>query len=195
MNSKAIEKSNLLPDMEHVKEDGFFNDDRTSFHVVGNIYNLIKDDDFINLYMEIGRQCASKGITTLNALEGMVVKDDRDVDILMSVADKLPIEFIPYTQTFHWQKIKKLGLKQIGGCLCIDGSPPQVTAAYQEPYPCAPHTRGFLNYTDKELYEYVSAVSKAGMQVAFHAIGDRAVDQIIHIYQQVDRKSESRSAT
>ncbi len=188
MNSKAIEKANLLPEMEAVRESGFFNEDKTSIHVMGNIYNLMTDEDFVNLYEDIGTQCASRGITTVCALEGMMVKEDRDVDILMTVLDKLPIEFIPYTQTFNWQKIYKYGLKQIGGCLCIDGSPPQLTAAYQEPYPCAPHTRGFLNYTDRELYDYVTSVTKAGMQVGFHAIGDRAIDQIIHIYQQVDRE-------
>lgn len=188
MNSKAIELAELTDEMAYVEKEGFFNDDKTSFHVIGNIYNLFTDEDFENLYMNIAEQCAGRGITTLHSLDGMMVKDDRDIDILMRIIHSLPIEFINYTQTFDWKKIHNYGLKQIGGCLCIDGSPPQLTAAYQEVYPCAPHTRGFLNYTDKELYDYVTAVSKAGMQVGFHAIGDRAVDQIIHVYQQVDRE-------
>jgi len=188
LNSKAIEKAELTPEMKEVEKDGIFNEDKMAMHIMGNIFNLITDDDFIDIFTSMGNQCASQGITTVHSLDGMMVKDDRDVDIMLRVLDKLPVDFVTYAQTFDWQKIQKYGLKQVGGCLSVDGSPPQLTAAYEEPYPAAPFTRGFLNFTDKELYEFVKSVSQAGMQAAFHAIGDRAVDQIIYIYQQVHRE-------
>jgi len=188
MNSRAMEKAGLTPEMAEICKDGCFNDDKTAFHVIGNIYNLLEDKDFEDIFLSIAADCASRGITTLHSLDGMMVKGDRDVEILMRKKDELPIEFIVYTQTFDWKKIHAYGLRQIGGCLSIDGSPPQLTAAYFEPYPIAPFTRGFLNYTDSELYDFVRAASKADMQVAFHAIGDRAVDQIMYIYQQADRE-------
>jgi predicted amidohydrolase YtcJ len=188
LNSKAIAPAQLEEDMTFVEKDGIFNDDRTSFHIIGHLYGTMKDEDFRANYFDIANQCAAKGITTIHSLDGMMVKDDRDTDVLKDILDELPIEFIPYTQTFDYEKIHGYGFKQIGGCLSLDGSPPQLTAAYSSPYPVAPHTRGFLNYTDLELYEFVSAVTKLGMQVGFHAIGDRAIDQILYIYQQVDRE-------
>lgn len=188
LNSKGVAKAELPPEMKYVEKDGFFNEDSAAFHIVGNIYNMMSDEDFEQMFMSVGEQCAAKGITTLHSLDGMMVKDDRDTDILLKILDKLPVEFVNYTQTFDWQKIKGYGLNRIGGCLCVDGSPPQLTAAYQEPYPCAPFTRGFLAYTDKELYDFVLAVSTAGMQTALHAIGDRAVDQIMYIFDQVHKQ-------
>ena len=188
LNSKAIDHANLTEGMKSVEKEGFFNEDEISFHVIGNIYNLMTDKDFEEIYVNIAKECATKGITTIHSLDGMMVKDDRDTEVLKKIMDELIIEIVPYTQTFDYQKIQRYGLKQIGGCLSVDGSPPQLTGAYSNPYPMAPHTRGFLTYTDKELYDFVTAATKAGLQTAFHAIGDRAVDQIIYIYQQVDRE-------
>jgi predicted amidohydrolase YtcJ len=188
LNSAALPHARLEPEMRYVEKDGVFNDDHTAFHVIGNLYGMLGEDDFKSIYFEIANDCASKGITTLHALDGMMVKDDKDTEALKDILDELPIEFVPYTQTFDYEKIDGYGMKQIGGCLSLDGSPPQLTAAYSRPYPIAPHTRGFLNFTDEKLYTFVTECSKRGMQVGFHAIGDRAIDQILYIYRQVDRE-------
>lgn len=188
MNSKAVELANLQPEMLDVEKDGLFIEDDTSFHVIANIYNLFSDADFENIFQDTAQKCASRGITTIHSLDGMLVLGDRDTEILVRIKDKLPVEFINYTQTFDLERVQGYGLPRIGGCLCLDGSPPQFTAAYMEPYPAAPHTRGLLNFTDKELYEFIKAATKANMQTAFHAIGERAVDQLIYVYQQVDRE-------
>lgn len=188
LNSAAIPHAMLEPEMLYVEEDGVFNDDHTAFHVIGRLYGMLGADDFRRIYFDIARDCATKGITTLHALDGMMVKDDKDTEVLKDILDELPIEFVPYTQTFDYEKINGYGMKQIGGCLSLDGSPPQLTAAYSRPYPIAPHTRGFLNFTDEKIYRFVTECSKLGMQVGFHAIGDRAIDQILYIYRQVDRE-------
>ncbi|MDR1042429.1 MAG: amidohydrolase [Clostridiales Family XIII bacterium] len=188
LNSAAIPLAKLQPGMEYVEKDGYFNDDKTSFHVIGNLFGAMSSEEYKQIYFEVAKACASKGITTLHALDGMMVKDDKDTEALKDILGDLPIELVPYTQTFDYEKIYGYGFKQIGGCLSIDGSPGQFTAAYSVPYPALPGTRGFLTYTDAELYAFVTEASKRGMQCAFHAIGDRAVDQIIYIYQQVDRE-------
>ncbi|MDR1043169.1 MAG: amidohydrolase [Clostridiales Family XIII bacterium] len=188
LNSAALPLARLEPEMAYVEEEGIFNDDHTAFHVIGELYGTMGADDFRDIYFDIAADCATKGITTLHALDGMMVKDDRDTEVLKDILEELPIEFIPYTQTFDYNKIDGYGLKQIGGCLSLDGSPPQLTAAYSRPYPVAPHTRGFLNFTDEKIYRFVTECTKRDMQVGFHAIGDRAIDQILYIYQQVDRE-------
>jgi predicted amidohydrolase YtcJ len=188
LNSSAMPLARLGPGMSYVEKDGVFNDDDTAFHVIGNLYATLSDADFRGIYFDIARSCAAKGITTLHALDGMMVKDDKDTEVLKDILAELPIEFVPYTQTFDVDKVHGYGMKQIGGCLSLDGSPPQLTAAFSWPYPIAPHTRGFLNFTDEKLYRFVTECTKRGMQTAFHAIGDRAIDQILYIYQQVDRE-------
>ncbi len=187
-NTKGCDLANLTPEMEFVRKDGYFNEDWVSSHIIAELLGQFSDDVYKDIFRRVAAQYASRGVTTVHSLDGMWVKDDKDSEILVNMRDELPIEFIPFIQTFDIEKVKRLGLKQIGGCLPIDGSPPQLTAAYWEPYREAPHTRGFLCYTDKELYDFVTACTKEGIQCTFHAIGERAIDQLIYIYQQVDRE-------
>ena len=186
VNSKAAEylQANAPDAARFVDEKGYFNEDDP----IAYILDLFSDEDFEKFFMRVSEDCASMGITTIHSLDGFWVKEDRDTDILLRIMDRIPIEIRPYTQTFDVKKIHGYGLQQIGGCLTIDGSPPQLTAAFFEPYNMAPYTRGFLHYTDQQLYDMVYEASKYGMQVIFHAIGDRAIDQLIYIYQQVDRE-------
>lgn len=188
INSKAVERANLPEEYRYVEKDGYFNQDDVSFYIIGEIYALHTEEEFKQIYMNLANQCASYGITTIGALDGKMVKDDIDVDICLKIHDELPVEWVNYTQTFDYEKVMGWGLPRIGGCLTIDGSPPQLTAAYFDPYPCAPFTRGLLEYSDKYLYDFIMECSKRGLQCSFHAIGDRAVDQIVRIYQQVDKE-------
>lgn len=189
-NTKGCERANLKPEMEFVKKDGYFNDDWVSSHIIAELLGQFSDDVYKDIFMKVAEQYASRGVTTVHSLDGMWVKDDKDSEILINMREELPIEFIPFIQTFDIEKVKKFGLKQIGGCLPIDGSPPQLTAAYWEPYRMKDqsYTRGFLCYTDKELYDFVTACTKESIQCTFHAIGERAIDQLLYIYQQVDRE-------
>ncbi|HIU25525.1 MAG TPA: amidohydrolase family protein [Candidatus Copromorpha excrementigallinarum] len=188
MNSRAVERARLPEEFRYVEKDGYFNRDDVSFYVIGAIYALHSEAEFKQIYMDLGNKCAAYGITTIGALDGMMVKDDMDVEIILKIHDQLPVEWVNYTQTFDYEKVLGYGLPRIGGCLTIDGSPPQLTAAYFDSYPCAPYTRGLLEYSDKHLYDFITECTKRGLQCAFHAIGDRAVDQIVRVYQQVDKE-------
>ncbi|SEH80053.1 hypothetical protein SAMN05192559_104197 [Halobacillus karajensis] len=53
------------------------------------------------------------------------------------------------------------------------------TAAMRNPYPADPEKDGYLIYTQEQLEDMVAYASKNDMQVAMHAIGDRAVEQAI----------------
>ena len=81
--------------------------------------------------------------------------------------------------------------------LVADGSPHCGTAAVQEPYlnsnlteilgfPEAPQY-GTLNHTTDELLEIVESYHKEGTQIAIHAHGERAIDQVLTVYEQVEQ--------
>lgn len=71
--------------------------------------------------------------------------------------------------------------------LFADGSLGARTAALYEPYSDDPGTRGLLMYAQEELDALVLAAHRAGMQVAIHAIGDRAVDGAIDAIERALR--------
>nr|POE86763.1 putative amidohydrolase ytcj [Quercus suber] len=66
-----------------------------------------------------------------------------------------------------------------------DGSLGSNSALFHEPYVDEPHNYG-LQVTESEiLYNMTMASEKSGLQVAIHAIGDRANDLILDIYESV----------
>lgn len=75
--------------------------------------------------------------------------------------------------------------------LILDGSLGARTASLREDYSDDPGNRGITVYTQPELDEMVMMAHEAGMQVACHAIGDRAVEQCVTAFEkayQSDRR-------
>lgn len=75
------------------------------------------------------------------------------------------------------------GLTGVGGDLDVDGSLGSRTAALRAPYvdPPAGATglAGALALTAEQVSNHVAAVTRAGLQAAFHVIGDRAMDEAL----------------
>ena len=74
----------------------------------------------------------------------------------------------------------KMGLVK----LFADGSLGSRTAALKEPYTDDPASNGLLLHPNKELYQLVLKAHKAGLQLAVHAIGDRAVESVLDAYEE-----------
>lgn len=71
----------------------------------------------------------------------------------------------------------------IGGKLWSDGSIQGLTGALEEGYACAPDQTGMLIYPQAQLVAMVAALHAAGLQVAVHGNGDRAIGMIIAAYR------------
>ena len=74
----------------------------------------------------------------------------------------------------------------------VDGSLGSHTAAFFEPFTDAPNDRGLLVNTPEDLYTWVSGADRAGLHVAVHAIGDRAINMILGIFERVARENGER---
>jgi predicted amidohydrolase YtcJ len=74
----------------------------------------------------------------------------------------------------------------------VDGSLGSHTAAFFEPFTDAPSDRGLLVNTPEDLYAWTSGADRAGLHVAVHAIGDRAINLILGIFERVARENGSR---
>ncbi len=67
--------------------------------------------------------------------------------------------------------------------ILADGSLGSCTAALKKPYSDKPETSGMMLYTQKRLSELVLKVHRAGLQLAVHAIGDRAVESVLKTFE------------
>jgi hypothetical protein len=71
----------------------------------------------------------------------------------------------------------------------VDGSLGSTTAWFYEPYLDAPGSTG-LQVTDTNLLrQWILSADSAGLHVATHAIGDRANDWILGVYQEAENKN------
>jgi predicted amidohydrolase YtcJ len=68
--------------------------------------------------------------------------------------------------------------------LFADGSLGSRTAALKEPYSDEPSSDGLLLHPQKELYQLILEAHKSGLQVAVHAIGDRAIESVADAYEE-----------
>ena len=84
----------------------------------------------------------------------------------------------------NWLKIG--GLKGF-----MDGSLGSHTAAFFEPFSDTPDDSGFLVNSEEEMYEWISSADSAGLQVMVHAIGDKAINALLNIYERVALENEN----
>ena len=103
-----------------------------------------------------------------------------------------------------WERLARTGVRshfgsdmlRIGGLKGFsDGSLGSTTAFFYEPYNDAPDTRGLAGdemFPEGAMLERVRAADRAGLQVMIHAIGDRANDSVLSIYEQLARENGER---
>ena len=136
-------------------------------------------------------KAARSGCTMVHAL------DDLDaIRTLLAIEDDLPVRTVAYPQTFDLDAVRALGLRRIGGChaCALDGDVDVHTAALLEPYLDDASCYGSLYHNDDTLLAFVLSAHQAGMQLAFHAVGDRAVEQVLRTYEAANAAEPRENA-
>jgi predicted amidohydrolase YtcJ len=74
----------------------------------------------------------------------------------------------------------------------VDGSLGSTTAWFYEPYADDPTTSGLLTTDTASLRRWIHAADESGFQSIVHAIGDRANDWLLDVYQEVEEANGPR---
>ncbi|TJY36136.1 amidohydrolase [Pontimicrobium aquaticum] len=85
----------------------------------------------------------------------------------------------------NWLKVG--GLKGF-----VDGSLGSHTAAFFEPYTDNPSDNGFFVMPIDTIYKHVKAADKAELQVMIHAIGDKAINNLLNTFETVQEENGER---
>lgn len=121
---------------------------------------------------------------------------ERDEKLSVRVHIYIPIsEYDVFTRVnmttpFGSRRLKLGGLKAF-----VDGSLGSLTALFFKPYIGHPDTFGIKAgdmFPEGRLEQQLEAVDKAGLQVAVHAIGDKANSMILDIFSDVVKRNQSR---
>lgn len=143
-------------------------------------------------------KAAAMGLTTIqsNDIFGSTsLQEDFDAYAQLDQAGELPIRFViqatmpspkelrEYVEAYQaYGPSPRLRLGPLK--LYADGSLGGRTAALTAPYADALGTTGMLLYDQAELDELVCIAAQHNLQVAVHAIGDRALDLVLNSYER-----------
>ncbi len=187
LNTLALNKINLPYSIDGIARDernlplGFFTGKASAF-VRNRMFGCLKDDLRMKGIKRAVKYALSKGVTSVSTMEGGFTFHEKDVNFIMENKDKFPIDIRLYFQTFDLEKIFKYNLKCVGGDIFVDGAFGSRTAAISTKYNDF-DTQGNLYFNNGELNYYVSEAHREGLQIALHAIGDRAIEQVLNAYE------------
>ncbi len=170
---------------ENGEINGIFASDESALLGSSNILGSLTEEEVWKYIFYGANHACENGITTLQGLVGGLIAEDKDLYVLLNNQDKLPISVLPFFQTWDVKHAKSLGLPRVGGCLTLDGAIFEHTMANFEPYSNNPSVRGMLYYNDQKVYDFVSEAHRENMQCTMHAVGERAIDQLLWIYHRV----------
>jgi hypothetical protein len=103
-----------------------------------------------------------------------------------------------------WQRLAAVGLHadfggeklHIGALKGFaDGSLGSTTALFFAPYLDAPNTSGLANsemIPESKMQDHILSADRAGLQVAVHAIGDKANHMVLGMYEEAERQNGAR---
>ncbi|MGZ5480910.1 MAG: amidohydrolase [Pyrinomonadaceae bacterium] len=103
-----------------------------------------------------------------------------------------------------WDRLARTGIRAHFGSPMLrtgglkgfsDGSLGSTTALFYESYRDAPNTSGIPSgemFPEGAMLERVRGADRAGLQVMIHAIGDRANDMILSVFEQVGKENGAR---
>ncbi|MFQ6672831.1 MAG: amidohydrolase [Candidatus Tectimicrobiota bacterium] len=129
------------------------------------------------------RACERHGVTSVHAF----VETPEELEALAALADGPAVwAYVVHRpeRPFAWPEARSRlptdgTVRLVGVKLYADGSLGARTACLSRPYDDRPETAGRLGYATGDLAELMEGFHAAGAQVAVHAIGDAAVEQVI----------------
>jgi predicted amidohydrolase YtcJ len=139
---------------------------------------------------------AERGVTSAHNMSGYL-----DVFERARASDKLITRIYAGMPLGRWKELKaKIDQQGRGdkwlriGLLkgFVDGSLGSHTAAFYKPFTDSPKDSGFFITPEKDLYEWISAADSAGLHVTVHAIGDKAINTLLNIYERVEKEHGPR---
>jgi hypothetical protein len=143
-------------------------------------------------------QVAANGVTSVHDMGGW-----RDLAAYRRAAanDELITRIYSVLPLNDWQRLRDEvtahgrgdAWLKIGGLKgFMDGSLGSHTAAFLEPFTDAPDDRGFLVNDLEDMGGWIGAADAAGLQLMVHAIGDRAIRELLGIFGRVAAENGDR---
>lgn len=198
VNSAALTAINLPYNIEGIARDernlpaGLLQGKASAF-VRNKIFSKIDDSVRRKGVFSALHNAACNGVTTIHAMEGGYTFHKKDAEFVLENNRSFTLDVLLYYQSFDINTALKNKLPRIGGDLFLDGSFDSRTAALLEDYSDMSGNRGKLYYNDNELINFIYQANENNIQTAFHAIGTRAIEQILNVHEKTSNKIKGQN--
>ncbi len=189
VNSEAFRRLGISPDAPGVRHepDGGMSGQLME-EIMGEarrvLLSYMEDTQKREVYRQAARYAARCGVTTLHAIEGGPTGGDSEIPLLFELKDQLPVRVKVYWITQDVQAVLDRGQRAFGGDILLDGNLGASTAALLEPYADGAKGSGELYFSQAAVDEMVAAAARAELQIGFHVIGDRAIEQALLAFEK-----------
>lgn len=189
VNTCALNKINLPFTINGIEKDsnGFFTG--RLYHHASNMarkkmYEMISDEAQSQGLQITMKKVIQKGVTSLVSMEGGSLFHDRHAEFLLGEKSKLPIDIIVFYQTTDINKVLAFNLPRFGGDIFLDGSFRSSNAALYEPYSDDDENIGTMYFTQEEMDAFILEAHEKKLQIAIHAVGERAINRLLDSYEK-----------
>lgn len=194
INSKLL---NLLKELENKPEISYKEEyengilrGKINYFLSSKVFSMLNETQIITAYIKAAEFYNSRGVTSINGLIGFTGNPKRDYELFKKIEDSLSLDVVPFYQSRDIKEAHDLGIKHIGGCLALDGSISSRTTAISYPYAGTESNYGILYFKDEELEKFFYEANERDLQITIHAIGDRAIEQALRLYEQTYKRKK-----
>ncbi len=156
------------------------------------------DDEYDRALAAAMSHVAAHGVTTVHQMAGW-----DSLEVLRRARDRESLKTRLYAAVplSDWERLRDYVAREgrgdewlSFGALkgLVDGSLGSHTAAFHDPFDDQPSDRGLLLETEEQYYEWIAAADEAKLHVIVHAIGDRANQVLLDIFERVARENGLR---
>ena len=168
------------------------------------VWKVVPDSSFeekLDAARAATNYAAQLGVTSVQDMSA-----GADVGVYQALLDRGELKTRIYAMTplTAWERLARAGVRahfgsemlRVGGLKAFsDGSLGSTTALFYDPYNDAPTTSGIPSdemFPEGAMLKRVHDADRAGLQILIHAIGDRAIDLILSIFEQVEKENGTR---
>lgn len=149
------------------------------------------------------KEAARLGVTSFCDMSGGDAYDDLRAYQALERAGALTARVYLFTPISQYERLAKANVeKRFGGPRLrigalkgfSDGSLGSSTAGFFEPFIGEPQNRGLMmeSMTSGAMHRWVAAANEANLHIGIHAIGDRANDEVLKIFESIPGHRERR---
>jgi hypothetical protein len=184
VNSLAIESSQLIIKAEEDVYGGAYLSKANNTNFKAWIARQTKESDLERAIAAVSGEAVKRGLTTIHCIEGGEYWGDAYAEFIHR-ADQDLLDLILYYNTDQIEKVIALDLPRMGGDLFVDGSVSGRSAAFMDEYDDQSDCFGELYMTDAKVESLIEQAYQHHIQISFHVIGNRAIEQILSAYEWV----------